>query len=263
MANVRIYSVWHNKLFNELYDGVSDDDLANIVMFGVNESYKKEYDANRGFNIQYEWDLADYNPTLQQHGYCQTTAMYHIYKNGLYRGLDYIGFIQFDMKVHANAMSFIRQAISEADASGKSIVFHELAIDMMQIASQLRGLVVPYEHSALQHYNEFFGTSFSPEQVAYCCLKVPMVHTFIIPVATFQKMMEWICTYVDWLESIHPQYVSDMSQSELLERCHGMFLVIECMQNPNLLMKDMSSVIEHIWPLYHDKTDYKNYKTIV
>lgn len=263
MANVRIYNVWHNKLFNELYDGVSDDDLANIVMFGVNESYEKEFDANRGYNVQYEWDLAKYNPMLQQHGYCQTTAMYHIYKNGLHRGLDYIGFIQFDMKVRPAALSNIRQGIAAADDAGKKLIFHELTLDVDEATTRIEGVIIPYESSALQHYNAFFGTDYTPQDIAYSGFKLPLVHTFIIPVATFEKMMEWICTYIDWLESIHPQYVSNRSQSELLETCHGMFLVIECIRNPNFYMMDMTSDIEHIWPLYHDKTDYKNYKKIV
>ncbi len=31
MTKVRLYSIWHNKLFDVLYDGISKDVLDNIV----------------------------------------------------------------------------------------------------------------------------------------------------------------------------------------------------------------------------------------
>jgi hypothetical protein len=258
--NLRIYNIWHNKLFPELYAGVSNDDMANVVMFGVNERYKKEVPPEgMHWNIQYEYDLAEYNPKLQQHGYCQSTAMYHIYKNGLHKGLDYIGFVQYDMKIAPTALDCIKNAVSHAECKGLTCIFHELTIPIInEMCNEQNGL-----QSALEHYNAHFGTSYTAKDIALSGINMPVVHTFIIPVAMFEKMMGWICSYIEWLESIFPKNVSNASQAEFLERCHGLFLVIEYMQDATNVMVDLRPEIEHIWPLYHDKTEYDNYKTLI
>jgi hypothetical protein len=256
---VRVYNIWHNKLFSQLYEELPKEEFPNLVMFGVNEKYEKLYDSSLPYNIEYEYNLPYYNPKLQQHGYCQTTCMYHIFKTGSYKDLDYIGFIQYDMKVGSNFF----QEIRDLGSKGQEVIFHEQTEHIYQSAHWAQGLMHPYPGSALEHYNKHFGTNITLQEIARNehCHKVPLVHTFVIPVRMFEKMMSWICEYVDYLESIHPTYPSNVSQSELLERCHGMFLALERMLNPGILMYPMN--VKHIWPLYHDMTDYKNYKTIV
>ena len=87
--NYRIYSVFHHKLFNELYTGMTDKYKNKLIMFGVNEKYEKIYDITKNYNIQYEYQLTNYRKDLQEKSYCQTSAMYHIYVNNLHSDLDY------------------------------------------------------------------------------------------------------------------------------------------------------------------------------
>lgn len=252
MTSLRIYNVWHNKLFSELYDGVSADDMAHVVMFGVNERYTKEYDKSQSWNVQFEWDLDLYNPNLQQHGYCQTTAMYHVYKNDLYNGLDYIGFMQYDMRIKPSAISWLKSQIS--DVSG-IVIFHAETICVSDAFHQAQNF-----DAVLECYNTHFNTNVTYAEIA--SFAMPVVHTFVIPVDMFKRMMEWISMIVEYLEHIYPDYISNMSQAELLERCHGLFLAIECLRDPACRMQDMRPYIEHVWPFYHDRTEFKSYKTI-
>lgn len=231
---LRLYCIWHNKLFDELYTNVAPEDFENLVMFGVNEKYPKLFNSSRGYNVQYEYDLPLYVQSLQQHGYCQTTAMYHIYKNGLHRDLDYIGFLQYDMQVADDCFSDIQQTVQQAASAGKEVIFHDLTHPLSTIAELCSQIVAPYEGSVLQHYNRFFGTEYSPEQLLSSPSTeiAPLLHTFVMPVPMFEKMMGWVCCFIDELERSYPKYPYECYQGGLSERCHALFLAIEAMERP-------------------------------
>lgn len=264
---IQLYNIWHKALYDELYEDLSKEDLQNIVMYGVNETYDKVYTPNK-YNVVFEYDLPMYNPVLQQHGYCQTTCMWHLWKNKelTYKRpcheLDWIGFIQYDMKPDARIFDEIREKIEASREACKQIIFHEQTEHILQSVQWASGLALPYEGSALQHYNAFFGTSFTINDFVNDSRvhKVPLVHTFVMSVPMFEKMMTWIESYIAVLEDMYPRYPSNRSQSEFLERCHGLFLALECAQG-NVVMHPMK--VRHIWPLYHDKTEYRHYKQIV
>lgn len=265
MTKLQIYNIWHSKIYDELYSKVSDVDMKDIVMFGVNEDYEKTYTPHR-YNVLFEYDLPIYNPVLQKHGYCQTTCMWHLWKNApvTYKAqpLDYIGFIQYDMEIEENMMQHIRDVVAKASAQGQEVIFHEQTEHILQSIHWCKGVAIPYEESALQHYNEYFQTAYTMFDFLHNprIQIVPLVHTFVIPVPMFDKMMGWIESYIAKLETMYPSYVSNRSQSEFLERCHGLFLALESMRT-NIVMEPMK--VKHIWPLYHDKTEYKNYKQVV
>lgn len=264
-TKVQIYSIWHKAIYDELYTDVPVEELQNIVMYGVNEEYEKVYTPNK-YNVMLEYELPIYNPLLQKHNYCQTTCMWHLWKNkeSTYKRpgheLDWIGFMQYDMKPDANMFEDIRHKIREAGRG--QLIFHEQTEHILQSIQWASGLALPYENSALQHYNRFFGTNYNTYDFIHNprIQTVPIVHTFVISVPMFEKMMAWIESYMDTLESMYPAYPSNKSQCELLERCHGMFLALEC-ANEETVLHPMK--VKHIWPLYHDKTEWKNYKTIV
>lgn len=267
-TNIQIYNVWHSALYDELYNELPAEDLKHIIMYGVNEGYTKKYDPSKKYNMLFEYDLPVYNPKLQQHGYCQTTCMWHLWKNKdiTYKhpenSADYIGFIQYDMKLESSFIKDMKETVAKAKEIGQDIIFHEQTEHILQSVQYASGLAFPYENSALQHYNKHFGTSFTTYDFLHNhrIQVVPLVHTFVTSVARFEKMMGWIESYLQFLEDMHPEYTSNRSQSELLERCHGMFLALEG-ATIDVMLQPMK--VKHIWPLYHDKTEYKNYKTIV
>ena len=90
-----LYTVFHNKLFDDMYDGCPEI-LKYMVFFGVNQKYEKIYSKDKGYDILLEWTLPHFRPEMQKDGYCQTSALYHIYKNKIYLDYDYLGFFQYD-----------------------------------------------------------------------------------------------------------------------------------------------------------------------
>ena len=109
---VRLFTVFHHKFFDELYAGA---DRERIVLFDVNETYPKEYSKDQGYKVISEYKLPQYDPKLQQHGYCQTSAMVHVYlTHFLYADLDYVGFLQYDMKCYTDTVTNIQERITAA-----------------------------------------------------------------------------------------------------------------------------------------------------
>jgi hypothetical protein len=95
--NIKIFNIWHNKLFDKCYEQLDVNSLNDIIMYDVNPKYNKIYNADKNYNIMREYELNIYDKTLQENNYCQTSCLYHIFINNLYKDLDYIGFIQYDM----------------------------------------------------------------------------------------------------------------------------------------------------------------------
>jgi hypothetical protein len=252
----KIYTVWHQRIFPELLADVPEDDKSSIVMFGVNESIPKEVNEDdcKRFNVVFEYQLPRYEMVWQAQGYCQTSCMIHVLLNPeLHMGLDYIGFAQYDMKYSASTIQNIRDVV--AANPGRQIIFHELTLPVVQALGYSTGW-----DQVLEHYNSFFGTRWTfPDIVKHPrCPELPVVHTFVIPTLMFIKMMEWMYAY---LRSVRAGvYPTNISQAEFAERIHGLFLVLECISNPDTIMQPF--LIEHKWPYYHDQVPFDGYKCI-
>lgn len=232
LPRIRLYNVFHHRIFDELAAAVPTDERANLVFFGVNEQYDKEYNRDAGHVVQLEWTLPHYRPELQQTGYCQTTCMYHVYQNDLHADLDYIGFLQYDQRIPADLFARIRQRAAAETAP--SVIFYSLGLTMKQTLRHCRGLADRFAEapSALEHYNAFFGTAFTAAAFTDAT-PLPYVHTFVIPREMFERMMAWISAYLD--DVLTPPgavWPSNMSHPEFLERCHGMFLALEKIRRP-------------------------------
>lgn len=258
--NVRIFDVWHHRLFKELLLDIPMKDRRKIVCYGVNEKYEKEFDGvllEAGFNIMFEYELPLYESIWQAKNYCQSSCLYHVYLNDdLYADMDYIGFMQYDMKCDAHAFANIESDIRDAQRDDKEIIFHENTIHLFEAVIQHEPCILTH---ALPHYNAFFGTNLTASDILHDprCHTIPVVHTFVIPTSMFQRMMAWLSDYMKLLESDPSKYPFKCSQADYLERLHGFFLAIECKRD-NVYMKQLDG-IHHIWPLYHKQVKFDNY----
>jgi hypothetical protein len=253
MTKVRLYSIWHNKLFDVLYDGIRKDVLDNIVMYGVNPAYTKEYNKERGYTILYEYELPVYEERWQNRGYCQTSCMMHLYKNqDLIADLDYIGFIQYDMKPSQDVFEHIQETLA-ANTYDKPVVFCDMTHTVEQIVNNTKGICYPYENSVLHHYNNFFKVNITLQDIQNIAnVDAPLLHTFVMPKAMFIKMMEWMNILLPHLDD-NFRNITHTSQAEFAERIHSLFIVLE-----NVQLVKMK--IENVWPLYHNQTEWNMYK---
>lgn len=249
-----LYNIFHHKIFDDMYSDCPQI-LPDVTFFGVNQKFEKVYNDKNNYHIIWEWELAQFKPEMQANGYCQTSALYHIYKNKLYTNYDYIGCLQYDMKFLVSAdKTFI-----DIFNTHQQPILYCLKGNHGLFGP---GLLVPYvgetEKSCLKHYNDYFGTKWTMTDIVNNKLvnDFIMLHTFVMPKSTFEKMMKWMCDYID-NEFIHYQNKIKTSPAEFLERVHALFLAVEIYNNKHPLIE---MPINHIWPMLHDQTKWDNYK---
>ncbi len=257
---VNIFNIWHNKLFDNCYEKLDEYSLNKIIMYDVNSTYQKIYNKNKKYNIIKEYELDNYNNLLQSTNYCQTSCLYHIYlndKSNKYPHLydnNYIGFIQYDMVLDNDFIYDIEHKINNNE---HNIFFYSLvANDKLD-----RHLIcLPYGNSILEQYNNHFNTNHTYETIKnhkrskyFICL-----HTFVIPINIYIKMMKWYCSISDWL---HINYINGFykeSMSEVSEEIFGLFLIIQIIENDNIQLEELK--LKHNWPNLHNETEFNNYK---
>lgn len=254
-----IFNVWHHKLFSELLNEVPEEDARKVVLLGVNEKYPKEYDKSleTKFRMMYEYELAGYDSKWQDKGYCQTSCMYHLYFHPeLYEDRDYIGFLQYDMKIEKDAIKNMEIGMQALKVKGEELIF---AVGLMDIRGVALLDPLVFEHG-LAHYNKYFGTTWSVQDVLSDerCKYAPLLHTFIIPVPMFRRMMGWMTDYMRHVEKWGTAKKARASIAEYMERIHGLFLALEC-KRTNVQMVAAQG-IQHEWPKYHNQTEFLDYK---
>lgn len=186
---LKIFVVYHRDIHNELYDKES---INKIVFIGVGNHIKKGYYRRKKYNIIYEKDFPIYDASLQEKGYCETSAIYHIYANKAYQDLDYIGFAQYDMYIKNDVFNKIDQTI--VNDPSKNYIFYANKDKMLHLSN-----VVPYEFM-INSYNAHFKTNFTTIKLKNDPLasnSLILESTFVIPVKIFEKIMPWISKFID------------------------------------------------------------------
>ena len=237
--SIKLFVVFHNLIFEQLYTEMSEKDKECITMYGVKNRQESE------FKTIYEADLPIYNPKLQADIYNEGSAFYHIYKNNLYNDCDYIGFGQYDMKVHSNTLTDIKYTLQ--NTSTPCIFVMDFFPDIKEggfrgchniIKSDLNGV-----ECALTSYNRLFNKNYTPDDVIQN--RLIMCNTFVIHKKTFEKMMSWIINYYKDDINVNRHHLIG-NAGELPEALIGMFLSLEVLEGA----KYHKFHVEHIWPLY-------------
>lgn len=251
---IKIFNIWHNKLFDKCYKDLDDYSLSKITMYDVNKNYQKVYNSEKKYNIMREYELKNYNSLYQDTNYCQTSCLYHIFKNNLYADTDYIGFIQYDMELASN---FIYDMEEKINKNEKDAFFYSLVVANK---IEVNHICKPYNNSILEKYNNYFNTNHTYESIKchnksnnFICL-----HTFVIPTRTFIKMMTWYCTITDWLHTNYINGIYSESMSEVTEEIFGLFLLLQMIENDNIQLDILK--LHHEWPNLHNETEWINYK---
>ena len=251
---LNIFNIWHNKLFDKCYEKLDAYSLNKLTMYDVNQTYPKVYNTDKKYNIVREYDLQYYNSLYQETNYCQTSCLYHVFKNNLYTKTQYIGFIQYDMELSSDFIYDIEQKINKTD--------HDIYFYSMIVTNKIDvGYICnPYANSILEKYNNYFNTEHTYESIKahkkscnFICL-----HTFVIPTKTFIKMMTWYCTITDWLHSNYITGIYAESMSEVTEEIFGLFLLLQIIENDNIQLEELK--LYHQWPSLHNETTFSNYK---
>ena len=252
--SISVFNIWHNKLFDKCYNGLDEYSLNKITMYDVNQTYEKVYNKEKKYKILKEYELTHYNSLYQATNYCQTSCLYHIFKNNLHVNDTYIGFIQYDMEL---AYDFIYDMEQKINSSSDDFYFYSLAVANK---IEVNYICKPYNNSILEKYNGYFNTNHTYDTITadnksdkFICL-----HTFVIPTKTFIKMMTWYCSITDWLHANYINGIYSESMSEVTEEIFGLFLLLQMIENDSIKLETLK--LHHEWPNLHNETTFNNYK---
>lgn len=192
----------------------------------------------------------------------ESEGIYNIWRSGIYRDLDYIGFLHYDMEFRLEKKNRMREQFYMGTATnitnriekyinggGKSHISfrtHDVRWDYAQRI--MADVTRPNEfvgdgrncyHYILDDYNEYFNKSYTLDDV-FKRKNINLCSCFLIDVKTFDKMMG----FFDWLVKSHRLDAFDAEhryrfQGNMAERYFGMFLLFEYDEMMNLTLIHM------------------------
>lgn len=180
---IQLFVVFHKYIFDDCYRNIPSDILYKYFTFiAVNEKIPKAYSQNK-YKVINEWELPHYDPTFQQRGYNENSAIYHVYANNLHKNYTYVGFFQYDMVFNNNIVDYLLANITE-----KPVYFNLGTRDFnfCSYESWNGGKEEKTLNFIVNDYEQFFNTTFDKS------LGYPLWNTYVIPVENYERIMRWI-----------------------------------------------------------------------
>lgn len=186
MENVHFFVVFHEKIFDDCYEDISQEVLdKHFTFISVNESIKKVYTPNK-YNVVNEWELPVYVDEFQKKAYKENSAIYHVMANNMHANYKYIGFFQYDMKFTKSTLD----TITKHTNSDEPTCLYLGAENFKTCASCVEPQVMIHITSK---YDSF---SFSEDKI------YPLWNTYVIPIHTFENVMKWVVTLYSDLSKV-------------------------------------------------------------
>jgi GR25 family glycosyltransferase involved in LPS biosynthesis len=246
--SIHIYSVFHNYFYDELYNDIeNEEENKMITLYGV----KNRIINTTKLNMIYEEDFKIYNPNFQKLKYNESSALYHLYKNNLYKKYDYIGLCQYDMKFSSNTIKDIKNIINNTYLNYIFNIGYFPDIKDTGFRGG-HGIIINKINnlpSGLESYNKFFNTNYTYEHVIKNLLIA--CNTFVISSKMFENMMNWMEQYFIDDISLNKSNSDCDNPGCVIEGLVGMFLSLEVYKGAKYYPLD----IKHIWPLYKNKSN--------
>lgn len=200
MTTWKIFVTFFQNLYDDHYTPDDSFDRGHFTFVKVNDRYPLALEENRlPYDIFVEHDFEVYRPELQANGYCENSVIYHLYKNGVHRSYDYVGFIEYDHVLPPDFTRTIGKKLEEAKAetifSFNRFSYRQLFDQAIMLNPHRREKVTGRPASKwncinviLEDYNDFFGTDYGLDRlVAKDCF--PICHCVLMPSRIFEKIM--------------------------------------------------------------------------
>lgn len=254
----RIYIVGHDRI----YDGqmVSDKRFNNDNYCFLNVGSLDKLENSEKYCCINQKDLPNYTSIGKY--WTESEGIYNIWRSGIFRELDYIGFLHYDIEFRmekknrmreqfylgtsTNITSRIERYIRERERAHISFRTHDVRWDYSQRI--MADVTRPNEfvgdgrncyHYILDDYNEYFHKSYTIDDV-FKRKDINLCSCFLIDIKTFDIMMG----FFDWLVRSHRMDVFDTEhqyrfQGNMAERYFGMFLLFEYDEMLDLMLIHM------------------------
>jgi hypothetical protein len=218
----RLYIIFHKFLVEELYKELTDEDIAKYIRFiAVNSRIEKEIPARLAPYILHERRMPWYNPFLQINKFCESSAFYHVWRNGLDQAAPYVGFLHYDMEIRREAILTLERECTAALARGEPVLFPQSCLTARPHIDQVLSLRA--WDALLGVYRAMTGSSKGVWDVLDA--EIPFYHSFVLHREQFHRLMLHLERAVGHLFEL-----LDQNQRHLpfmLERLHALFLGLE------------------------------------
>jgi len=237
----RIFVVTHERVIDKYYDQDPDFNSDNFKILNVTLG---PIDAGPQYSVINQVDFLGFSP-LGKH-WAESEAIYNVYRNGLHKDLDYIGFLQYDKELclqqklrldflgKSRITRRIEDFVSSNESGHVSFETHHARKDYRQriLADEsqpdtLQGPGLNAYDYILTDYNKFFGTAFKIQDF-FLRGKINLCSCFLVDAQTFEKMMTFFSWVVESgkLEKFDSQRKHRI-QGGLAERYFALFLAFE------------------------------------
>jgi len=168
--------------------------------YSINCTEQLENLKELGFEIIQESQMYFYNAKLQRDKYHGPSAIYHFYKNGLYKNLDYIGFMEYDLHLENDTSDFIEKNLT----GSVSILLssrHYLSFLLTQQDITINGK--PCIPQIIDDYNIFFFTNHTIEKALEGNPIVGTQQSFICDKDTFERLGSFLTYLIEKRKDVY------------------------------------------------------------
>lgn len=242
--NLRLFVVFHRRLFDDMYVGLRDY-RSHVTFFAVRPTARRPGRNLGGCQVLYEHELPHYNPRLQLQNFRETSALYHVYANGLHEGLDYVGFAQYDMAFGDEAFRIVEDSLRGGQQAESIFYAWSLPTSHPEVFDRIGS---PIYEAMVESYNRHFGTHYSLADLSTGTATNPrliLLSTFVISARLFAKVMAWASEFIAELPRLHDGRRGLPGFADVLERAYGLALAIEVMEGRATAVQ---LPIAHVWP---------------
>lgn len=250
MKKWKIYIVGHNKIYDETVLCDHKFNNTNYVFLNVGgEATLLNSDKYRVVN-QRELN----NCELIGKHWAESEGLYNIWRSREFEGLDYIGFIHYDVQLKIDKKYFVGKKTNITDRVNRFVKnrdqghvsfatfntkgdFGQKIMMDPSFPNTCVGEGRNCYYGIIEDYNSFFGTSYSIDDF-FENKKINLCSCFLIDVKGFDRMMK----FFDWLVKSHKLDIYDTEhqyrfQGGMAERYFGVFMLFEYKK-----MKDLNLV---------------------
>ena len=237
----KVFIVCHDRVYAEMY---RHDPMWNTTNYAFVNVGQGDLRGAEQLPVIRQTDLPDARALGKQ--WAESEAIYNIYRSGIYREVDYVGFLQYDKELRLRRRRFgilpgptnvterVQRAISQQSRCHVSFETHPTRWDYEQrimaderFPETLVGDGRNCYDYIISDYNRFFGTKYTVTDVLDRS-RINLCSCFLVDREGFERMMAFFCDVVTSgrLEAFDTRRRHRL-QGGLAERYFGLFLLLE------------------------------------
>lgn len=236
----KIYIVGHKKIYDEMVTHDSGFNNDNYCFLNVGQNSRLE--NSEKYCCINQRDLPNFVSIGKY--WAESEGIYNIWRSGIYKNLDYIGFLHYDIELRLCKKFFIRsntditkrinRYINKRERAHISFSTFRTKMDIGQkfmVDVNRPNEVTGDDHNCYEYiladYNEYFDAGYTLNDFLQH-KNINLCSCFLIDVQAFDKMMG----FFDWIVSSHKLDIFDTEhkyrfQGAMAERYFGFFLLFE------------------------------------